>query len=426
MNNRTRIIVHVDMDAFFASVEQIDNPKFRGKPVVVGADPKRGKGRGVVASASYEARKYGIHSAMPISIAFKKCPRAIFVRPRIERYCEISEQIMNILYNFSPIIEQLSIDEAFLDCTGTEKLFGSAIELGIQIKSTIYRETGLTASIGIAPNKSIAKIASDLQKPNGLTVCDPGKEKEFLWPLPISKLWGAGEKTVSLLNSLGIKTIGDIAALPLEILENKLGKHGSNLWFLANGIDDREVEIYEKIKSISEEVTFEYDTNDIPFLENTLLHLSDQIAQRMQKEKKAGRTITLKIRFKNFETHTKSNTVQYAINDAITIRDIALILFRSFSIENKKIRLLGIKVSNLCDFNKLRDEDNHFLFDLENVHEKQKKNKIEEILCSLRSEFGKSVTRASLLNKKQASYEINNRMPWLDVPQKNIKYENIN
>ena len=196
------------MDAFFTSIEQLDNEDYRGKPVVVGADPKGGKGRGVVAASSYEARKYGIHSAMPISRAYRLCPDAIYLRPRFSRYSEVSHQVMEILDSFSPLVEQLSIDEAFMDCTGTENLFGPPIELGRRIKDTIRDETNLTASVGIATNKSIAKIASDLQKPDGLTICQPGMERKFLSPLPLEKLWGAGEKTVAFLHDRGFKTIG--------------------------------------------------------------------------------------------------------------------------------------------------------------------------------------------------------------------------
>ncbi|MCX7678163.1 MAG: DNA polymerase IV [Spirochaetes bacterium] len=396
MDRCKKTIVHVDMDAFFAAVEQLDNPHFKGKPVVVGADPKGGKGRGVVAAASYEARRYGIHSAMPISRAYKKCPTAIFVRPRVKRYCEISHQIVEILSNFSPVIEQISIDEAFLDCTGTEKLFGSPFQLGMLIKTTIFNKTGLTASVGIASNKSIAKIASDLQKPNGLTICEFGNEKEFLSPLPISKLWGAGEKTVSYLHTLGIKTIGDLASLPVEILENKLGKHGLHLWLLANGIDERCVESDETIKSLSEEVTFERDTDDIEFLEKTILNLSDQLARRTRQKQKAGKTITVKIRLKNFETHTKSITLPNPVNDMFSIRDAAIALFRNFHWQNNKIRLLGVKISNLCDSHSIQ-ESNSMLFDITDSKEQQKKIKIEELFDSLKNRFGDCISKASLL-----------------------------
>ena len=393
------------MDAFFAAVEQLDNPHFRGKAVVVGADPKMGKGRGVVCAASYEARTYGIHSALPISIAYKRCPHAIFVRPRMHRYSEVSQKIMDVLSEFSPIVEPLSIDEAFLDCTGTEKLFGPPLELGKKIKKRIREETGLTASVGIASNKSIAKIASDLQKPDGLTICPFGDEKKFLSPLPVSRLWGAGKKTVEYLHSLGLNTIGDVAELPLETLEMKLGKHGTHLWLLANGIDDREVETEWEIKSISEELTFEKDTDDIELLEKTVLDLSDQVAHRCRGENKCGRTITLKIRLEGFETHTRSMTLQNPVNDMFSIRDAAMELLRKFDRKRKKVRLLGVKISNFTNIPVESSQQNLFLFPHENTREIQKKNKIESVLDALQNEFGSCVTRASRIHHGNKKHE---------------------
>ncbi len=394
-----RTIVHVDMDAFFAAVEQLDNPSYRGKPVVVGANPKGGKGRGVVSAASYEARKFGIHSALPISLAYKRCPHAFFVRPRMSRYCEMSNRIMDILSEFSPIIEPISIDEAFLDCTGTEKLFGPPPQLGHAIKARVFEQTGLTASVGIASNKSIAKIASDLHKPDGLTICPLGEEKEFLAPLPVSKLWGAGKKTVEYLTSFGITTIGELATLPIEMLEKKLGKHGLHLWLLANGIDERSVETDWEIKSISEEITFERDTCDTGILEKTILDLSDQVARRTRSEQKCGRTITLKIRLEGFETHTRSMTLENPVNDMFSIRDAAVELFRNFNRKNKRVRLLGVRISNLCKEEEIAQTE-HLLFESDSRKELQKKKKIESVLDRLRNKFGKQVTRASLMDMK--------------------------
>lgn len=392
-----RTIVHVDMDAFFAAVEQHDNPDVRGKPVVVGADPKAGRGRGVVCAASYEARKFDIHSALPISLAYKRCPHAIFIRPRMSRYCEVSNQIMDILTNFSPVIEPISIDEAFLDCTGTEKLFGPPLELGKAIKMRIFEQTGLTASVGIASNKSIAKIASDLKKPDGLTICPFGEEKKFLAPLPVSKLWGAGKKTVQYLHTLGIFTIGDLADLPAMDIEKKLGKSGVYLWQLANGIDDRIVETEWEVKSISEEITFEKDTDNAEILEKTILDLSDQVARRTRRENKVGKTITLKIRLEGFETHTRSTTLQLPVNDMFSIRDAALKLLRTFNRGTKKVRLLGVRISNLS-MEENQDYKERLLFEDGCINDIIKKKKIESVLDALRSEFGRRVTRASLMN----------------------------
>lgn len=398
---RYRTIVHVDMDAFFAAVEQLDNPAYRGRPVVVGADPKGGKGRGVVSASSYEARVYGVHSALPISIAFRRCPQAVYVFPRMERYSELSDEIMEILGSFSPLVEQLSIDEAFLDCTGTERLFGTPDKLGKKIKSTISEKTGLTASVGIASNKSVAKIASDLQKPDGLTICPFGGEREFLAPLPISRLWGAGKKTVEHLNSLGFHTVGDIARLPGGVLEKKLGKWGLQLWYLANGIDERPLTCDWTPKSISEETTFEFDEADGSVIENTILELSDQVARRARRGDAKGRTVTLKIRLEGFETFTRSKTLDRAVNDMFSIRDTSLDLFRRFDRGGKRVRLVGVKISNLeCTGESEACQMELFTPDDEKISGQPRKEKIEEILDGLKDSFGRHVTRASLLKRE--------------------------
>jgi len=397
---RYRTILHVDMDAFFAAVEQLDHPEYRGKPVVVGADPKGGKGRGVVSASSYEARKFGIHSALPISTAYRRCPGAVFVYPRMERYCELSAEIMEILGEFSPLVEQLSVDEAFLDCTGTERLFGPPEKLGMTVKRTIRERTGLTASVGIASNKSIAKIASDLRKPDGLTICPFGGEREFLATLPISRLWGAGKKTVEYLHSLGFERVGDIADLPGEVLEKKLGKWGLQLWYLANGIDQRPVTDEYEAKSISEETTYEADENSVDVMEKTILDLSDQVARRTRKGNVKGRTITLKIRLEGFETFTRSKTVDRGVSDMFTIRDASLELFRRFDRGGKKVRLLGVKISNL----ECGDDGEPVQMDLfggeVEARERPRKEKIEEILDGLKDGFGPHVTRASLMRRE--------------------------
>lgn len=232
MDREFRKILHVDMDAFYASVEQLDHPEYRGLPVVVGADPKGGAGRGVVSTCSYEARKFGIHSAMLISQAYRLCPDAVFVFPRFRRYEEISKTVMEILKSFSPEIEQIGIDEAFLDCSASILLFGSAEKIGRTIKDLILEKTGLVASVGIASNKFIAKVASDLEKPDGLVICPEGHEKEFLAPLEVNRLWGAGKKTTALLSEMGIKKIGELAKLREDYLTGKLGKLGAHLWNL--------------------------------------------------------------------------------------------------------------------------------------------------------------------------------------------------
>ncbi|UCB46200.1 MAG: DNA polymerase IV [Spirochaetota bacterium] len=347
MMEKNRTIVHVDMDAFYASVEQLDNAEYRNKPVVVGADPKNGKGRGVVSACSYEARNYGIHSAQPISRAYGLCPHAIFLRPRFKRYTEISNKVMEILEGFSPVLEQISIDEAFLDCTGTQKLFGSGEEIAKVIKEKIQGETGLTASVGVAPNKSVAKICSEIAKPDGLMVCLPGMEKEFLEDLSLSYLWGAGKKTIRKLEGMGFSRIGEVGRSDREMLEKGMGKMGLHLWLLANGIDEREVITRHSRKSISEEITFQKDTDDGELIERVLFQIADRLTRRMRDLRIAGRTITLKIRLEGFETFTRSKTLERAVSSMSTVRDEATRLFRLFEREHKKVRLIGIGVSNL-------------------------------------------------------------------------------
>ncbi len=394
-----RIIVHVDMDAFFASIEQLDYPEYRGRPVVVGADPRDGKGRGVVCAASYEARKFGIHSALPISIAYRRCPSAVFTRPRFRRYNELSGYIMNLLGEFSPVIEQISIDEAFLDATGTERLFGPPEELGKRIKMRIFQATGLTASVGIASNKSIAKIASDLQKPDGLTICPDGHEKEFIAPLPVSVLWGAGKKTVQALQQAGMHTVGDIARLTADDMEKLYGKWGTHLWMLANGIDDRPVNTEWERKSCSEETTFDEDVAESRIVEQTLFEIADRLSRRIRREGVLGRTITLKIRIEGFKTYTRSHSLPAPLDDMQSIRSAAVNMFRKFDREGKKVRLVGIAVSNLeaAESAPLHQLELFNTTDpVEEISPPPGKNP-EKLLDELKNRFGEKVTRAALL-----------------------------
>ncbi|MCR9143609.1 MAG: DNA polymerase IV [bacterium] len=344
-SNRT--IVHVDMDAFYAAVEELDHPEYRGQPLIIGADPKGGQGRGVVSTCNYIARKFGVHSAQPVSQAYRLCPQGIFIPPAYARYSELSKAIMKILQSFSPTVEQVSIDEAFLDCTGTERLFGQAPELGQRIKDTIRAETGLTASVGIAPNKYIAKVASDLEKPDGLTICAPGREREFLGRLPVERLWGAGKKTVLKLKTCGYWQIGDLAKAELGEVRKALGNHGEHFWRLAKGLDDRPVRTGWRRKSISEETTFEHDVDDNDRLEQVLYKIAETLTRNLRREDARGRTVVLKIRLTGFETFTRSKTVPEPTDETKTIRETALQMFRAFDRRGKAVRLIGIGVSNL-------------------------------------------------------------------------------
>ncbi len=394
----SRRILHLDMDAFFAAVEQLDFPQYRGKPVIVGADPKGGAGRGVVATASYEARKYGVHSALPISLAYQRCPHAVYLRGRYERYSEISRQLIATLNEFTPVIEKISIDEAFLDITKSLALFGSAEKIGHQIKKRIYDDLGLVASIGIAPNKFLAKVASDLEKPDGFVVVKEGEEKEFLKSLPISRLWGVGKKTEAALKQMDIETIGQIAHMPEQDLSRRFGKWGSALWRLANGIDTRSVKPWETQKSISQETTFDEDTGDEEAIHKTLLGLAESLSRLMRKSKLKGRTVTLKIRLEDFSTFTRSKTLSDFVDSTQILKGVAIGLYKKFNKKNMKVRLLGIGVSQL---NSVSGEQLG-LFEQEAPLDA----KMTKLLDSLQDKYGEgAVKRASLLDKTKPQFK---------------------
>ncbi|MBI4608160.1 MAG: DNA polymerase IV [Candidatus Rokubacteria bacterium] len=338
-----RAIVHVDMDAFYASVEQRDRPELRGKPVIVGADPR---GRGVVSAASYEARRFGVHSAMPISRAARLCPQAVFLAVDMEKYARVSKEIMAILAEYSPLIEPLSLDEAFLDVTGSERLSGPPLELARTIKRRIREEVGLTASAGVAPNKFLAKLASDLEKPDGLVEVRPGEEATFLHPLPVERLWGVGRVTAAALRRMGIETIGQLARVPVGVLERRFGKTGSHLHELAWGRDDRPVEPWAPPKSMGAEETFPNDHRDVGRLELTLRAQAERVARELRDDGYSGRTVTLKLRFRDFRTLTRSHTGE-PTQDGLEIYCRARSLLGRVPL-TQPVRLIGLSVSGLA------------------------------------------------------------------------------
>lgn len=343
----SRQIIHVDMDAFYASVEQLDFPEYRGKPVIVGADPKGGKGRGVVSAASYEARKFGIHSAQPISQAYRCCPHGIFARGRMDRYAEISDRIMSIFHEFTPLVEPISLDEAFLDVTGTERLWGDSSSIGRAIKQKIRDRECLTASVGIGPNKLIAKIASEYGKPNGFVHIQPESVQKFLNPLPVGRLWGVGKKSQQLLKEMGIETIADVCRLSQATLRQRFGLMGEVLWRHAHGHDDSPVFPEREAKSVSNEHTFEIDTDDIQMIRHTIQALSERVGYRLRKQTLSGRTVTLKIRFEGFETFIRHITHTSSVCEGYEIFNSALLLLEEFDLTAHKVRLLGIGVTQL-------------------------------------------------------------------------------
>ena len=330
------------MDAFYASVEQRDRPELRGRPVIVGADPR---GRGVVAASSYEARRFGVHSAMPIGRAARLCPDGVFLPVDMEKYAGVSRQIMAILAEFTPLLEPLSIDEAFLDVTKTRALFGDGEEQARRIKSRIRTAVGLPASVGVASNKFIAKVASDLEKPDGLVVVAPGGEAAFLAPLPVSRLWGAGRVTTADLESMGIRTIGQLAAIPPSHLQSRFGRGGALLSALAHGVDERAVEPLAPPKSMGAEETFELDHRDGERLRATLRGQAERVARELRAEGYAGRTVTLKLRFADFSTITRSHTGDPTQDGLTVYREASALLDRV--VLRQPVRLIGLSVAGL-------------------------------------------------------------------------------
>ncbi len=386
-----RKIIHVDMDAFFAAVEQRDNPEYAGKPVIIGGDPTK---RGVVSTASYEARKYGVRSAMPLREAYKRCPEGIFIPGNMEKYKEISWELQRIFYDFTPIVEPLSIDEAFLDVTGSQRLFGTPEEIGRRIKECIKEELRLTASIGIAGNKFLAKLGSDLEKPDGFVIIKSEDVEELLAPLPVSRIWGVGVKTEAYLNRIGIKTIGQLRAIPLEYLEKIFGSMGQELYNLARGIDNRPVQAFSEAKSIGREVTFEEDIGDIEKLYVSLLDLSQQVGRRLRKSEKAAYTVTVKVRYQGFETHTRSKTSQVQIDLGNQIYEVVRQLLDEMGLRGRRVRLVGVYVSNFISASAPRQIS---LLDNRDSRRRQ----LEDTMDKIKDKFGEdAISTANLLGRK--------------------------
>jgi DNA polymerase IV len=386
-------IIHVDMDAFYASVEQRDRSELRGKPVIVGGV----KGRGVVCAASYEARKFGVHSAMPISTARRLCPQGIFIPVRMQHYAEISRHIRAIFLSFTPLVEPLSLDEAFLDVHGCEGLFGPAPEIARQIKTRIRAELGLVASVGVAPNKYLAKLASDYGKPDGFVVLPSGKVTEFLTPLPVSRIWGVGARGEKRLHDMGIRTIGQIAAMSEKTLSDRFGEMGRHIWRLANGVDDRTVVPDREAKSVSTETTFAQDIGDRSILRVWLFDLVDHLASRLRHEEIWARTIDVKIRSSDFRTVTRSTTLAEATNLTNVIWNAAADLFeRSLTGRLMPVRLLGVGATKLTREPIVQGG----LFE-DHSHERQEA--LDETIDTIRAQFGVGSIQRGILLDRQGS-----------------------
>ena len=339
-----RKIIHIDMDAFFAQIEQRDAPEYKNKPLIVGGPLNRG----VISSASYEARKYGLHSGMPLIRAKRLCPDGIFVPVNMEKYLRESILIRKIFFQFTPLVESIGCDEAFLDITGCQKLFGNELEIAKKIKGRIYEQTNLTSSAGIGPNKFLAKLASSIGKPNGLTVLENTREViEKVKLLPVSYIWGVGRVTDEELGSMGIRTIGDLANAPPWVIENKFGESGRIIHEMANGIDNRKIMTNQEPKSIGREVTFRKDVDDFEILRSTLLFLSQKISRNLRLQKYKGKVVALKVRFSDFKTVTRRVTLKKYTSGMFDIQKSSVLLLKNFDLNRKKIRLIGVSVSNL-------------------------------------------------------------------------------
>jgi len=381
------MLLHIDMDAFYASIEERDQPELVGKPVIVGGTPE---GRGVVAAANYVARQYGIHSAMPAITARRLCPHAICLPVRMQYYAQVSRQIQEIFQRYTSLVEPLSLDEAFLDVTGSEHLFGSAAEIGRKIKQDIRQELHLVASVGVAPVKFVAKIASDLEKPNGFVVVQRDTLQAFLDPLPVGRLWGVGRVSGEVFRKLGIRTIGELRKLPVGLLVDHFGQTGEHLWRLAQGVDDRQVVPDHQAKSISNETTFVEDIADPEILRTWLLELTDQVARRLRQQGLRGRTVQLKIRFADFQTITRSATLPEPSNSTDEIWQAAAeILGTRLPVGHLPVRLLGVGVHGFDP----STESQGLLFDQE---EQQKQKHLEVVVDQIKDRFGgEAVRRAS-------------------------------
>lgn len=388
--------MHVDMDAFYASIEQKDRPELRGKPVIVGGSGPRG----VVSAASYEVRRFGVHSAMPLTQAFQLCPHAILVPVRMARYVAVSHQIMDVLRQYSPLVEQASVDEAYLDATGLERLFGPVEGLARRIKQEVREATGLTCSIGLAPVKFLAKIASDLDKPDGLSILYPDKVEAFLYSLPVEQIPGVGKAMRQAIQELAVRTCGDVLRYPKPFWERRFGKAGITLHERAQGIDPRLVEPFTPPKSESAETTFDTDTQDRAYLKSWLFRHADRVGRTLRKQHLQGRVVTLKIKYADFRTITRRVTLETPVCATESIYETACDLLAHVRLEGK-VRLIGLGVSGF-------DNQPHQLslpFGTKADPDREKRRaKLDHIMDELQSKFGKtSVVRGRLFQPPDKS-----------------------
>jgi DNA polymerase IV len=382
-----RTIIHADLDAFYASVEVLDDPSLRGKPVIVGG---RRDERGVVSAASYEARRFGVHSAMPLRTASRKCPQGVFLPGRPDRYRELSERVMAIFADYTPLVEPISLDEAFLDVSASEAVFGDGPTIARLIKDRVRDEIGLVVSVGVSTNKLCAKVASDLRKPDALVVVPPGEEAAFLAPLPIRRLWGVGPQAQAALGDYGVTTIGQLAAIPSGTLHRRFGRHGDDLAARARGEDRSPVQTMHAPKSVGHEHTFDTDTADVGRLEATLLDLAESVASRLRRHDLAAGTVQLKLRYEGFETLTRQAPLARQTRESAPLYAATLALLRRTLVAGRGVRLIGLTAINLADTQQLT------LFD-----SPERNDRLTRSIDVVRSRFGEdAITRARLLTEK--------------------------
>jgi DNA polymerase IV (DinB-like DNA polymerase) len=346
MSEKKRIIFHMDMDHFYTAIEQREHPEYKGKPVVVGSDPKEGKGRGVVSTSNYEARKAGVRPGIPISRAWKRCPEAIYLPPNFPLYIKVSNEIMEITRRYADKFEQWGLDEAFLDVSARVKNYAEAEEYAKQLKQEIKKKERLTCSIGVGPNKLIAKVASDYQKPDGLTIVKEAEAEAFLAPLPVRRLLWVGRKTEAKLKKMGVNTIGDLARYDSTVLAEAFGVMGTQMHLMARGIDRSKVEARTEVKSISHETTFEEDTDDTKAVLKALDALAADVTKEVAAQKLFFKTVTVKVRYENFETHTRSRTLPFMTSRLQDLQKTARDLLQTYLRSDRKIRLIGVRASS--------------------------------------------------------------------------------
>jgi len=383
----TRTIIHADLDAFYASVEVLDDPPLRGRPVIVGGDPGA---RGVVSAASYEARRFGVHSAMPLRTAARLCPTGVFLPGRPERYREISRSVMAIFASYTPLVEPISLDEAFLDVTGSVDAFGDGGTIGQRIKDRVRDEIGLVVSVGVATNKLCAKVASDLRKPDALVIVPPGEEASFLADLPVGRLWGVGPQAREALAEYGVGRIGELAAMPEATLRRRFGRHGIDLARRARGIDPSPVVPSQAPKSVGHELTFDRDVIDPGRLEATLLDLAESVASRLRHHHLAAGAVQLKLRYEGFETLTRQMAVPRHTRESEPIYAAGVALLRKTLVRGRGVRLIGLTAIHLTDAQQLT------LFDAP-----ERADRITRSIDAVRERFGeKAITRARLIGHR--------------------------